>query len=162
MAVNIFLKIEGPTVEGESVVAKHEKEIDIYGWSWGMTQSGSMHVATGGGSGKVSVQDIHISKKVDKSSTVLMKHCSSGQHFDKATLMVYKAGGDQPVEYMKIVMDKVIISSYSTGGNEGDDSINESLSLNFSKYKVTYTPQLATGVKGAEAEHTWDIAKNQP
>jgi type VI secretion system secreted protein Hcp len=144
------------------VVAKHEKEIDIYGWSWGMTQSGSMHVATGGGSGKVSVQDIHISKRVDKSTPVLTKFCCSGQHFSKGTLTVLKAGGDKPVEYLSITMDNVLISSYTTGGSGGDDTISESISLNFAKYKLVYKPQTDTGVEAPGIEQTWDIAVNKP
>ena len=53
MAMDMFLKIEG--VDGESRDDKHAGEIDVLAWSWGMTQSGSMHVGGGGGSGKVSV-----------------------------------------------------------------------------------------------------------
>jgi len=162
MAVNILLKIEGPKVEGESVIAGHEGEIDVSSWGWGMTQSGSMHIATGGGTGKVSVQDIHVSKKVDKASPILMKHCCSGQHFDKATLFIFKAGGDQPVQYLTIKMDKVLISSVQHGGHDGDDTINESISLNFSKHELEYKPQTVTGVESAGVRHTWDIAKNQP
>jgi type VI secretion system secreted protein Hcp len=163
MAVSIFLKLEGQKgpVEGESVVDGHEKQIDVLGWSWGMSQSGTMHIASGGGAGKVSVQDIHISKKVDSSSPVLMQFCCSGEHFTKGTLMVNKAGGEKPLEYLKIVMDHVIISSYSTGGSEGDDTINESVSLNFAKYKLTYKPQTATGIAAKDVEQAWDIAVNK-
>lgn len=161
MAISIFLKLEDPPVEGESVVDGHKKEIDILGWSWGMTQSGSMHVATGGGSGKVSVQDIHISKRVDKASPILMKHCCSGQHFGKATLQITKAGGDKPVEYLTIKMENVLISGYNTGGNDGGETINESVSLNFAKYKLTYKPQSDKGISMPEVEHAWHIAENK-
>lgn len=162
MAVNILLRIEGPKVEGESVIKGHEKDIDVQSWGWGMTQSGSMHVATGGGTGKVSVQDIHLSKKVDKASPVLMKHCCSGEHFDKATLFVYKAGGDKAVDYMTIKMEKVLISSVTHGGHGGDDTINESISLNFSKYELEYKPQTEKGAPSAGVIQKWDIAKNAP
>jgi len=161
MSVSIFLKIEGPQVKGESVVDGHVDEIDVLGWGWGMSQSGSMHVATGGGAGKVSVQDIHISKRVDLSTPILMKYCCNGEHFNKATLIVNKAGGDKPVPYLKIAMENVIISSYTTGGSDGDDTINESLSLNFAKYKLTYTAQTATGDPGQAPEQAWDIAVNR-
>ena len=108
----------------------------------------------------MSVQDIHVSKKVDKASPVLMAYCCSGQHFDKATLTVYKAGGEKPVEYLKLVMEKVIVSSVSQGGNDGNDTVNENLSLNFARYKVTYTPQEAKGTPSGPIDQTWDIAKN--
>ncbi|MDR3567330.1 MAG: type VI secretion system tube protein Hcp [Syntrophobacteraceae bacterium] len=161
MAVSIFLKFEGPNVEGESVVEEHQKEIDVSAWSWGMTQSGSMHVATGGGSGKVSVQDITITKQVDKATPVLMKYCCSGQHFNKATLTVTKAGGDKPVPYLTINMENVLISSQKTGGSNGGETISESVSLNFGKYKVLYKPQSKEGIAMPEVEHAWDIAMNK-
>jgi type VI secretion system secreted protein Hcp len=157
MAVDMFLKIEG--VKGESTVDGHEGEIDIYGWHWGMSNSGSMHVATGGGSGKVDIQDITISKKVDTSSPVLMQFCSQGKHFPNGTLTVRKAGGDRPVDYLTIKMDKIFITSYTTGGSEGDDTVNESISLNFSKYELTYKPQNEDGTPGADVITTFDIAK---
>jgi type VI secretion system secreted protein Hcp len=53
MATDIFLKLDG--LDGESSDHAHEKEIDVLSWSWGMTQSGSMHVAKGGGAGKANV-----------------------------------------------------------------------------------------------------------
>ena len=126
-----------------------------------MTQSGSMHVATGGGSGKVSVQDIHITKMVDKSTPILTKFCCTGQHFATGTLTVCKAGGTSPVEYLKLKMEKIIISSYNTGGSEGAETVTESVSLNFGKYTLTYTPQSATGDADAAVEQTWDIAVNK-
>jgi type VI protein secretion system component Hcp len=54
MAVTICLKIDG--VEGESSIAKHEGEIDVLSWNWGMTQSASAHISTGAGSGSADVQ----------------------------------------------------------------------------------------------------------
>ena len=50
------LQLDG--VDGESSDHAHEKEIDVVSWSWGMTQSGSMHVAKGGGAGKANVGDL--------------------------------------------------------------------------------------------------------
>lgn len=159
MAVDMLLKIEG--VEGESVISGHEREIDIVAWSWGMNQSGSMHVATGGGSGKVSVQDIALTKRVDKASPVIWQYCCSGRHFEKAQLTVRKAG-DNPVEYLKIKMDKVLITSMTTGGSGGDDQVMEHIGLNFASFEMNYIPQNADGTAGAEVTTTWNIAANRP
>lgn len=158
MAIDMFLKIEG--VSGESADSKHQAWIDVLSWSWGMSQSGSMHTATGGGSGKVSVQDISITKRVDKATPALLNHCCSGKHFPTATLSVNKAGGDK-LEYLKMEMKNLLISSYSTGGSPQDDTINENLSLNFGAYKVTYTPQKADGTADATVEQSFNIAENK-
>ena len=47
-------------IVGESKDSKHGGEIDVLAWSWGMSQSGTMHVGGGGGSGKVNIQDLSV------------------------------------------------------------------------------------------------------
>jgi type VI secretion system secreted protein Hcp len=159
MAVNYFLKIEGPTVEGESVVQQHEREIDIVSWTWHMSQSGNMHVPTGG-SGKVAVEDVTIVKKVDKASPILMTYCCSGKHFEKATLACAEASGGVPVQYWTLTMEKVIIKDIRD--EHAGERANETIALNFAKYKVEYIHQEELGQPGPAITHTWDIAKNQP
>jgi len=157
MAVDILLKIEG--VDGESVIDGHEAEIDVLAWSWGMTQSGSMHVGGGGGSGKVNIQDVSLTKYVDKASTNLMRACCNGEHLKEATLTVRKAGKDA-VDYVKIKMSPVLVTSLSTGGSGGEDKLTENLTLNFAKMEVGYTPQKEDGTAEAEISLIWNIEKN--
>lgn len=157
MAVDMFLKIEG--LDGESVDSVHTDEIDILAWSWGMSQSGSMHMGKGGGSGKVSVQDINVTKWIDSSSHDLIRKCCNGAHFDKAILTVRKAGSD-PLEYLVITMKEIIVTSVSTGGSGGEDQLTENVSLNFKEFEVVYTPQMADGSGGAAKDFAWNIAEN--
>jgi type VI secretion system secreted protein Hcp len=158
MAVDMFLKIEG--VDGESADDKHKGEIDVLSFSWGMSQSGSMHISGGGGTGKVNVQDMSVVKYLDKASTVLMQKCSTGKHFPKATLTCRKAG-DKPVEYLIVTMEEVLVTNVSAGGSRGDEVPTESVSLNFAKVKVKYTPQKADGSAGASSELGYDIRANK-
>jgi hypothetical protein len=67
------------------------------------------------GSGKVDVRDLCVTKYIDSSSSPLMLACCKGTHFPSALLTVRKAGGESPVEYVKIKMDEVFITSVSTG-----------------------------------------------
>lgn len=157
MAVDMFLKLAD--IKGESVDHKHKDEVDVLAWSWGMTQSGTTHMGTGGGAGKVNVQDISFTKYVDKASPNLMKFCCSGKHLKEAILTVRKAG-DKPLEYMKITMEDALVSSVSTGGSGGEDRLTENVTLNFGKVKVEYTPQKADGSGDAAIEMTWNIATN--
>ena len=64
MAVDIFLKLSN-NIKGESQDETHRNEIDVLAWNWGLTQSGTTHVGSGGGGGKVNVQDITLTKYVD-------------------------------------------------------------------------------------------------
>ena len=47
MAVDMYLKLTG--IDGESSDSTHAGEIDVLAWSWGASQSGTMHLGTGGG-----------------------------------------------------------------------------------------------------------------
>jgi len=157
MAVDMFLKVDGIT--GESVDDKHKGELDVLSWSWGMSQSGTSHLESGGGSGKVSVQNITVTKYVDAASPVLMLSCCTGEHVEQALLTVRKAG-ESALEYIKLTMKDVIVSSVSTGGSSGEDRLTENIALNFAEFKIEYTPQKADGSSDAAIEAGWNIARN--
>ena len=158
MAVDMFMKIKD--IKGESRDGKHKEEIDVLAWSWGMSQSGTAHMGGGAGAGKVNVQDLSFTKYVDTSSTDLMLACCNGKHLDEALLTVRKAG-ENPVEYIKIKMTQVIISSISAGGSGGEDRLTEHVTLNFAKVAVDYTGQDEKGKPKSPAQSmTWDIPAN--
>jgi len=153
----MFLNLDG--VKGESKDKAHTQEIDILSWSWGMSNSGSAHVGGGAGSGKVSVQDLSLTKYLDSSSAPLMLSCCNGEHFGSAVLTVRKAG-EKPLEYLTIKLQEVVITSVTTGASGGDDRLTENVTLNFAKVKVEYLPQEAKGGKGNMIPFGWDIAGN--
>ena len=76
MAVDMFIKIGD--LKGESRDKVHKESIDVPAWSWGMSNSGSAHQGGGMGVGKVNVQDISITKYIDKCSPDLMLKCAIG------------------------------------------------------------------------------------
>lgn len=157
MSSDILLEITG--IEGES--AKKSKNIDVLSWSWGMSNHGSMHLATGGGSGKATVSDLTFVKHVDKASCKLMLHCIDGKHLDEAKLILRKADGDKTVEYLKITMKEVFVSSVSAGDSAGSDLYTESVSLNFAKVEVEYWTQDKTGKGSKAGNFGWDIAAHK-
>ena len=172
MAVDMFLKIDD--IKGESIDATYKDAIKVLSWSWGMSQSGSTHHGLGSGSGKVAVQDISITKPIDKSTPNLIKMCCNGTHFKEATLIVRKAGenpveglqiqaedgGVKPVDYLTIKMTRGLVSSISTGGSGGEDEITEQVTLNFGAFKLEYKPQAGEGAGEAAIPAAFDIAKN--
>jgi type VI secretion system secreted protein Hcp len=157
MAVDMFIKIGD--LKGESVDDKHKEEIDVLAWSWGMSQSGTTHLGTGGGAGKGKGEDISFTKYVDKSSPNLMQYCCNGKHFAEALLTVRKAG-ETPLEYLKLTLKDLMITAVSTGGSGGEDRLTENVTLNFSQFKVEYTPQKKDGTGDAAVTIGWDVAKN--
>lgn len=144
-AVDMFLKIEG--VSGESTDANHKDWIDILSFSHGISQpisgSGSNRSA-----GKVTVQDMSVTKWIDKSSPELMLGTCSGRVFPKMELAVRRpslsvTGGQT---YLVYTLQDCLISSVRPAGSRGTDAVpTESLSLNFLKIEYSYKETGATG-----------------
>ena len=159
MAVDMFMKIDD--IKGESVDKTHKGEIQVLAWSWGATQSGSTHIGTGGGAGKVNVQDLSFTKYVDKASTNLLQAVCTGKHFKAADLVVRKAG-EHPLEYIKLHIEDILVSSVSTGGSGGEDRLTENVTLNFGRFKIEYVAQKADGSGEPGVHAGFDIQKNTP
>ena len=159
MATNVHILIEG--VDGETQDAKHKKAIDVLAWSWGLSQSGTFHSGSGGGAGKVNIQDLSFTKHVDVASTKLQSACCTGEHIKKAVLTVTKAGGKDPLDYLKITLENILVSSVSTGGSGGEETFTENITLNFAKFKTEYFTQDEKGMGKAAGNASWDIPANK-
>ncbi len=169
-----FLKIDG--IKGESADAKHKGEIDIMSFSWGLSQTGVSATGGGGGAGKVSVHDFVITKKTDAASPLLFLNCANGAHIKEASFVVRKAGGEQ-LEYLKIKLTDVLVSSYrpaseseligllqpAAAAQKTTDEIPlEHVSFNFAKVEYSYQPQGADGkAQGGPILAGWDVKANQ-
>jgi type VI secretion system secreted protein Hcp len=155
----MFLELE--SVKGESVDHKMKSKhaMDVLAWSWGLSNTGTFHQGAGGGAGKANFQDISITKYIDLASPNLMLFCANGKHIKEGTLTVRKAG-ENPLEYLKIKLTKVLVSSYSTGGSGGEERLTENVTLNFAEVKVEYAAQDEKGGKAGTNDFGWDIAGN--
>lgn len=157
MAVDMFLKLTG--INGESLDAAHKGEIDISSYNWGLSNTGTFHRAGGGGSGKADFQDISVTKWVDKATADLMLACANGKHIAEGVLVCRKAG-EKPLEYLKVTMQEILVSSISTGTTIHDEKQTETVSFNCAKVKVEYFSQSPTGGKEAGGTMGWHIAGN--
>jgi type VI secretion system secreted protein Hcp len=141
---DMFLKVEGVT--GEAVDADHKGEIDVVSWSWGM--DAPVSVTSGAASGMVSVGELHVVKRVDQSSPTLMRFLRNRKEVSSAQLSVRKAG-TTPLEYFTIHLQNVLVNGLRAESH--DSELIEHLRLGFSKLRVSYTPQGATGARGGGA-----------
>src|ERR1700741_2247200 len=157
MAVDMFMKFT-PESKGESKDNTYKDTIDVLAWSWGVSNSGSAHVGGGAGAGKANVQDLSFTKYVDKSTPDLLLASCNGKHYGSALLTVRKAG-EKPLEYLKITMTEVLITSVSTGGSGGEDRLTENVTLNFASVKVDYVEQKKAGSAGDKPSMNWKIAE---
>lgn len=150
---DFLLKID--TITGES--KRGDGMIDIESFSWGVSNSGSMHSQGGGGAGKASFSDISFSKHVDKSSPALALASATGKHIPKAVLTLRKAGGDQK-DYYIVTLEDVLVSSYQASGSGGMDVLPmDSFALNFAKIKWEYKVQDGKGAMTAGGDFKFDL-----
>jgi type VI secretion system secreted protein Hcp len=159
MAADMFLVLEG--VEGESKDETYKKKIDIFHWSWAASNTGAGHFGGGSGAGKGQVADITVSKLIDKSSPTLLKFCMQGKHISTGKIVSRKAAGDKALEYVVLEMNEVFITNIGIGDSTGGGSPSETVNLNFSKIKMTYTLQADTGADEAHPDVTIDTKLNK-
>lgn len=157
MAVDMFLKLDG--IPGESKDQKKAGEIDILAWSWGISQSGTMHMSGGGGAGKASFQDISCTAYYEKSTPELMLACATGKHIPTGVLTVRKAGTEQ-LEFIIYKLTDILISSVSTGTSAGEDRPTLAFSLNFAKIETEYYEQKKDGSLEAAKRFGYNIEEN--
>ena len=155
---DMFLKLEG--IEGESNDDKKKSHIEIDSFSLGGTNSGSFAAATGGGTSKVNLHDMHFTKNIDKSSPNLFGVLTAGKHIATATVTVRKAGGD-PKDYLTITLSPCLVSSYNLSGHGGGGMPQESFSLNFDKMEVEYKTQDDKGTLGGPIKKYYETSKNK-
>jgi type VI secretion system secreted protein Hcp len=158
MATDLFLLIDG--IPGDSKDSKHKDWIDVLSWSWGETQSATTHPGTGAGTGKVAFSDLSFVQRASKASPALFLACASGKHIKEAKLSVRHASGKADDDFLMWTFSNLLVSSFQTGGSEGEDTITESVSLNFSKAQISFREQKADGSLGAPITAGWDTKTN--
>lgn len=151
MAIDIFLKIDG--IAGESQDSRHRGEIQCESFDWGVQQAGSLGnggsplglpLAPKSKNTKAIFQDFAFKHKLDKASPKLIAACAQGTHMQSAALVLRKAGG-QPVEFLKVTLKDVVVSSLSLASAAAETIPLESVTLSYAEIEIAYYPQKADG-----------------
>ena len=150
----IYAQFEG--IDGESRDDRHMDWIDIQSFEFSM-------VVPGGASGSsrrlsdVLVNDIFITKNVDKSTPKLMEAISNGQVIGEVIIEVAKGTGNKETFY-RYELKNVLVTSYQSGAEASSIKPGDVISLNFEEIKVTYTDfDESTGKMKGIIEWTWRI-----
>ena len=128
-AVDYLLTIDG--IKGESADASNPNSIDVQSFSWGVSQSSA---SSGGGTGKVSLQDIHFVMDSSSATPQLLSKLATGKHFPTVVLVAGRRG-ESPTNFLKITLSDAMVSSYKTQGQAGSAPQDE-VSLNFMKFET--------------------------
>ena len=164
MSFDAYMKITGPTVDGESTANEMEKYIEIYSFSWGAHNPNTVGPGSSGlSAGRASLSSFNVMKKSETSSAKLFAACCAGQHYNKAEVSLRKAtgtNGGQKV-FLKYTFENVMVESIQwSGSTGGDDSPTESVSFAFAKVTIDYFKQAEdTGSMSKVGTSTWDVTK---
>ena len=116
MALSIFLKID--EIDSKPNSAGHVSQIDVRSWRWGASTSAL---------GTPAVQDLCVTKYIDRASPKLLAACFGATHIDNALLSAYDGSEASPVEYVKIKIQNAFISSIAAGGPDSDGRLTEEI-----------------------------------
>jgi type VI secretion system secreted protein Hcp len=155
----MFFKVSGARsgpIAGEAKDDTHKNEIEVLAWSWGM--QGRSALGGGQATGKATIRELRITKKIDKASTALMSALRTNEQIKEGVLTVRKAGKTQ-LEYfvIKIEDGRVTAVDIEMGDASSSSTGVERVSFTFSKISVNYTPQGpdGLGLGGTTFEDTW-------
>lgn len=143
MAGNMYIKFEQPNIVGEATYKGHEKDVEVISWNHSFSQPTSPTRSSAGGATveKANHSDFSFTKYIDSSTDDLLKQCWNGDYIDTVTFSAYRAdGANQPVKYLEIVMERVVVSGYNVSGVAGDIAI-ENISLNYGIVTYKYKSQ---------------------
>jgi type VI secretion system secreted protein Hcp len=110
-------------------------------------------------SGRANVQDVTITKVLDKTSPLLFDDCVTGNYLKKVDILYDKPMGDSQEDYFKIHMEDALITSIQLSGTQ--ENPMESISFAFSKIKVSYNPEEGGSLKGF-IDKGFDVLKLKP
>ena len=153
---DMFLLIDGQktgTIKGESADKVYTGQIDVLGWSWGMSSSTAIGGASSGA--KTSLSELRIVKAVDTATTPLMSVMRSGEIIKKGVLTVRKAGGTQ-IDYFTITIERGRITAIEVASQDGPD-LTEQLSIAFEKIEVQYFAQDDKGARKGGSTFTTQV-----
>ncbi len=150
----IYANIDGLT--GDVTAAGHENWIAFDSLQWGVGRG--IHTPTGSSqereSSAPSVSEVTVTKMMDQCSPSLFSEACVGT---AKTVQIHLVKTGQELEtYMEYTLTNALISGYSV--SSGGDKPSESVSFNFTKVEMKYTPYDNEHNPGSPIPAGYDIA----
>lgn len=144
-------------IKGDTTQENHKEWITLNSFQWGVGRG----ISSPTGSterreaSEPSVSEVTISKMMDESSNKLFERACVGTKGEVVKIHVVRTGspGETFLEY---ILTNTLVSGYSV--SSGGDNPSESLSLNFTKIEVNYTPYGADNTAGTTVRSSYDMA----
>lgn len=152
----IYVQIEG--VDGSVEAEGHAKWIEVSSLQFGVGRGiGSpMGNASDREASAPSISEIVVSKTMDIASPKLFEESLWGEG-KKVTIDLCKTDKDKLEVFLQYTLEDTLVSGYSV--SSGGDRPTESVSLNFTKIIMNYTPMKDKNETGDPIKVGYDLAK---
>jgi type VI secretion system secreted protein Hcp len=167
---DIYVKFDGGTeLQGDSTDTKHMSEIEVSSFVHKITQPKSSSASSAGGhtAERTEHGEMLFTKDIDKATSKLLRASSAGTVYPKVTISFYRAYGgkgstatsQQRVDYFKIVLEDVVVSSVSMAVTDGELPA-ETFGLKYGKVVWEYKQHKMDGSSTSTGPAGWDLRKN--
>jgi len=159
-AIDYYINF-GPTIPGESQAAGHSGDVSLLSFSLGANLDRSDDVLLV--SGKPKFQVVTVNKVQDGTSPLLFLACFEGTKFPTVVLKEDKpVGNTADVQFCTITLSDVTVSSVSNATAPDNESVAESLTLNYDKIQISYEILASDGTVTSTVSEGWDLRTNKP
>jgi type VI protein secretion system component Hcp len=146
----IYLKVEGPVIQGDVTLTGYENQISIASYEQGMGVVITSAGTNGPQASPPQASKIIITKNLDPGSVPLFAICNQGTNIAKMTFTWISSGLGGTVAYYTVYLENILVSS-GTQTSSGDRPA-ETYSLTFRRIRWTS----GGSVSG------WDYVANAP
>jgi type VI secretion system secreted protein Hcp len=175
---DIYVIFKNGDIKGETRDAKHsaDKAIEVSSWTHVIQQPKSATASTSGGhtAERTEHGEMIFTKDIDAASTKLWQAASAGTVYKDVEIYFYRAlggsdttqTGNKRVNYLKIQLKNVIVSTVTTNIAHSDGSgavPTETFGLRYSAVQWTYndSPLDGSTQKNTNVSGMWNLAKNE-
>jgi len=156
-----YIKFDG--VEGEAQDKDHKGWSDILAFSQSLQKPGFAATGPTRRRGDVILEDIQVTKELDKASPKIAEGVCKGKVFPKVEIELTASYTDAGrVTYFRYELKNVQVTSYGiSGSGQAEEVPTEECSLNFEEIKVTYTEADSGGKSKGNVEYSWKVEEGE-
>lgn len=171
---DIYVIFKNSDIKGETRDAKHASEagIEVASYEHLIQQPKSAAASSSGGhtAERTEHGEMVFTKAIDSASTKLWQAASAGTVYKDVEVFFYRALGGQDktqtgnkrVNYLKIQLKNVLVSSISTNIMSGSELPTETFGLKYSAVQWTYNeaPLDGSTAKNTNVQGMWNLKTN--
>jgi type VI secretion system secreted protein Hcp len=171
---DIYVVFKSGDIKGESRDAKHkaDKAVEVSSFEHFIRQPKSSSASSAGGhtAERTEHGEMVFTKDIDSASTKLWQACSAGTVYKDIEVFFYRAlggsnttqSGNKRVNYLKVALKNVVISSVTTNIASGSELPTETFGLRYSAVQWTYNEAPIDGASAANTnvQGMWNLKDN--